>query len=242
MTDPALTMTAPSLTRAVYEQLRADILTCRLVPGERLKVAELCTKLGVSLGAVREALAGLAVEGLVAAEAQRGFKVSPVSVSDLEDLSQTRIEIESLCLRNSIANGGLQWEASLVAAMHRLTKTPERVPGDVLRLSDEWSAAHRDFHRALVAGCTSDWLLRLREMLYAQSERYRRLSVPAESKRRDLDAEHRALMEAALDRDANRATRLITEHLNLTTEVLKQFFDKSGGKSRENAKKERMAI
>jgi DNA-binding GntR family transcriptional regulator len=79
-------------------------------------------------------------------------------------------------------------------------------------------------------------------MLYAQSERYRRLSVPAESKRRDLDAEHRALMEAALDRDANRATRLITEHLNLTTEVLKQFFDKSGGKSRENAKKERMAI
>jgi plasmid stability protein len=57
-------------------------------------------------------------------------------------------------------------------------------------------------------------------MLYAQSERYRRLSVPVAKHDRDLEAEHRGIMEAALARDANRAVQLLTEHLSATTRIL----------------------
>ena len=49
----------------------------------------------------------LSAEGLVVAEPQRGFKVAPVSLEDLADLTKARIEIETLCITNSIEAGGV---------------------------------------------------------------------------------------------------------------------------------------
>ena len=61
-----------NLTQSAYELLRADILSCRLPPGSKLKIQELCTRYAVGLGAIREALSRLTSEGLVIAEPQRG--------------------------------------------------------------------------------------------------------------------------------------------------------------------------
>src|SRR5438132_9546483 len=94
--------TPQNLTQAAYEGLRADLLACRIPPGSRLKIQELCTRLSVSLGAIREALSRLTSEGLVVAEPQRGFRAAPISAEDLSDLTRTRIKIESLCLRRAI--------------------------------------------------------------------------------------------------------------------------------------------
>ena len=210
-----------SLTRAAYEHLRAEILGCRLMPGQRLKVAELCGRLGVSLGAVREALSGLAVEGLVVAEAQKGFRVAGVSASDLEDLTRTRIQIETLCLQGAIPAGDVAWEARIISAFHQMSRTSQRAEDDRARLSDEWADAHCAFHAALVGACDSPWLLRLRDILYAQSERYRRLSVPVAPDKRDLDREHRAIMEAVLARNVDCAIDLMRAHISLTTRLLK---------------------
>ena len=213
-------MVSTSLTQAAYEILRGDILACRLRPGERLKVNDLCQRLDFSLGAVREALSRLTAEGLVTAVAQKGFKVAPVSVEDLQDLTNTRIEIEESCLRRAIEHGGIEWETGIVAAFHRLSKTPERVEGDEKRLSEDWVVAHREFHAALVAGCNSAWLLRLHDILYAQSERYRRLSVPAARADRNIEAEHREIMQAVLNRDADKAVSLMQKHLMFTASLL----------------------
>ncbi len=95
----------PSLTETVYETLRAEILACRLLPGRKLKIRELCGRFGVSLGAVREALSRLTAEGLVVAETQRSFQVAPVSAADLADLTRLRVDIEGLALRWAIAAG-----------------------------------------------------------------------------------------------------------------------------------------
>ena len=209
-----------SLTRDAYERLRADLLACRLQPGARLKINELCQSLSVSLSAVREALARLTSDGLVVAEPQRGFHATPISAPELEDLTRVRVQIEGSCLERAIAIGNVGWESHLVAALHRLSRTPEREPGDPQRMSEEWSAAHAVFHQALVDACDSPWLLRLREMLYDQSERYRRLSVPLAEVARDLNAEHRSLVDAALARDAAKARDLIAQHLELTTRML----------------------
>ena len=89
-------------------------------------------------------------------------------------------------------------------------------------MSEAWSAAHDAFHEALASGCGSPWLLRLRRTLYDQSERYRRLSVPLGEATRDIAGEHRALMQAALARDATAAAALLARHLALTTQVLLQ--------------------
>jgi DNA-binding GntR family transcriptional regulator len=209
-----------SLTQDAYERVRADLLACRLKPGERLRINDLCKRLSVSLGAVREALSRLTSEGLVSAEPQLGFRVAPISTSDLQDLTMVRTEIEGLCLRQAIAEGDLAWESRIVAAYHRLSRTPHNAPDDPKRLNDDFAAAHSEFHQALVSACTSAWLHRIRHILFAQSARYVALSVPLARRDRDRNQEHRDLMDAVIARDAERATELMTAHLKLTTAIL----------------------
>jgi len=211
---------AVNLTQGAYEQLRADLLACRILPGSRLKIQELCARLSVSLGAIREALSRLTSEGLVVAEPQRGFRAAPISQEDLQDLTRVRIEIEGLCLRRAIEVGDVDWESRLVAALHRLSRTPERAAADPARSSDEWAEAHAAFHVALADGCDSPWLLKLRSQLYDQSERYRRLSVPLTTEKRNIGAEHQGIVDAALARDADKAVALLSAHLGATTRIL----------------------
>lgn len=220
MLDRDLTPPGSSLTQEVYGRLRADVLSCRLRPGRKIVIGDLCKAHEVSLGAVREALSRLTSEGLVIAEPQRGFRVAPVSEDDLGQLTQARLDIERLCLRRAISAGTIAWESRLVAAFHELSRTPERVSGDASRLSEDWAGAHARYHQALVGGGDNAWLLRLRTILYAQSERYRRLSVPLGRDGRDLDREHREIMEAVLARDADRACALLDRHLAATTLIL----------------------
>jgi len=209
-----------SLTQSAYERLRADVLACHFEPDQRLNISELCETLGVSLGAVREALSRLTSEGLVVAEPQRGFRVAQVSPQDLHDLYSARIEIESLCLRRSIEVGTLAWESRLVAAYYSISKTPEYVTPEGSSCRDEWLQRHADFHAALVSGCDNAWLLRMRAQLFDHAQRYRRLSVSLSRTKRNVNKEHKDLMEAALARDADRATALMREHLQLTTKIL----------------------
>jgi DNA-binding GntR family transcriptional regulator len=209
-----------NMTQGAYEGLRADLLACRILPGAKLKIQELCSQFSVSLGAIREALSRLTSEGLVVAEPQRGFRAAPISAADLTDLTMVRIEIDSLCLKRAIASGDVGWESHLVAATHRLARTPERVPEDPARSNDAWAEAHAAFHLALMEGCGSPWLLHLHALLYAQSERYRRLSVPFAANGRDVNAEHQAIVVAALARDSKTAVRLLAAHLQATTRIL----------------------
>lgn len=222
--------TAPSLTEAVYLQLRKDLLTCQIRPGEKLNIGSLAERMDVNLGPVREALSRLTAEGLVTAESQRGFRAAPVSLQDLLDLTNARIQIETWCLQAAIAKGDLEWEAAIVAAFHRLIHTPElEKEGEAVVVSETWATAHANFHAVLVSACDSAWMLRLRDILYSQSERYRRLSVPlragdsgdGRSSRQERD--HRKLMEAALARDAELAAQVIAEHFNQTAGFVRIF-------------------
>src|ERR1700743_983162 len=101
-----------SQTPFAYAPRRADILGANLVPGERLKIAALATALEVRPGAIREALSRLVPEQLVVSRDQKGFVVAPLSIEDLEDLTDLRCEIEAVALRRSVARGDSEWEAS----------------------------------------------------------------------------------------------------------------------------------
>ena len=209
-----------TLTQGVYHQLRAELLSCRLVPGQKLKIEELCQRLPAGSSAVREALSRLAADGFVVVEPQRGFRVTPLSVDELRDLTKVRCRIEGMCIRDSIENGGVDWEIGVIAALHRLTRTPERAPGDPKRFNDDFAVAHTAFHAAVVAACGSPWLLRIREQLFSQHERYRWLVAPLAKVDRDLDAEHAAIAHAALARRADEAVAHMEAHLRLTEEII----------------------
>ncbi|MDR3439576.1 FCD domain-containing protein [Telmatospirillum sp.] len=208
-----------SRTQTAYEQLRHDLIAGRLLPGDRLKINELSLSLGVSLGAVREALSRLTSEELVVAEPQRGFRVAGVSIADLRDLTMVRVEIEGMCLRRSIACGDVAWESLVVAAFHALSRTAESDGGNG-GPGENWLQAHAAFHRALVSACGSAWLLRLQGLLYAQSERYRCLSLAGGGSGRDAQAEHQEIVEAVLTRSADRAAALLKAHFETTSRIL----------------------
>lgn len=210
---------APTLTSKVYEQLRNEIIGCQLKPNEKLLLAALRQRLGVGMSAVREALSRLAAEGLVWAEDQRGFRVSPVSKEDLIDLTRVRVQIEQLALRESIRRGDVAWEANVLAAYHQMSRSAPPSRG-FFDINDPSSQLHRGFHDALVAGSGSHWLQHFREVVYTESERYRRLAIlPAVRERRDIQGEHKALLDAALRRDAGAACQAIEQHFSTTAEL-----------------------
>ncbi len=216
-----------SRTLRVFEQLRAEILDGRLRPGARLHLAPLAARYAVSLGAVREALSRLVADGLVRAYDRRGFRVSPVSIADMRDVTDTRIEIEGLALRRSIERGGDAWEAEIVASLHVLNRATPGLITDPRLARPAWVALHERFHLALIGACASTWLLRFRQALFEQSERYRCLLVTYAVGERDIAREHGELAAATLDRDADRAVALLAEHFDTTARMLMEA-DRSG--------------
>lgn len=207
-----------SQTSAAYARLRADILAGRFSPGEKLKIVDLGAVLSVSSSAVREALSRLVADQLVVSRDQKGFVVAPLSIEDLEDLTDVRCEIEAIALRRSIARGKDDWEGALLAAAHRLRRTPMKSEQDA-SLTEQWVARHAAFHAALVSACGSRRLLRLHAQLYEQSERYRGLSVYVEGDR-DVESEHEALVDAALERHADLLVDLAVTHFRRTTALI----------------------
>lgn len=206
-----------SQTSAAYVRIRADILQGQLIPGEKLKGHDLAAKLGVSPGAIREALSRLVPEGYVVAEDQKGFVVAPLSLSDLFDLTRLRCDIEEMALRRAVADGDERWEGAVMAAAHTLRRTARLLESGCV--NPAWPGRHEIFHRTLVAGCASPRLLNMHAQLYAQAERYRNVSVHFEGDR-DVEAEHQSIADAALDRDVEELVRRARNHLELTTSLI----------------------
>lgn len=190
-----------------------------LRPASRVNLKALAERYQASGGAVREALSRLTAEGLVVAEPQKGFRIAPISLADLADLTQARVEIDASCLRHSLESADIAWESALVAAYHRLSRVPGPESADHYE-ADAWNAAHGAFHEALVGACPNAWLSRMRTMLFEQNSRYRAMSVAFTAAHRDLCGEHKALLDAALDKDVARATGLLTAHIRETSAAL----------------------
>jgi DNA-binding GntR family transcriptional regulator len=215
-------MSASKATRTgeVYEALRVDILNSQIEPGSKLKIAQLSNRFGVSLSVVREALTRLGEQRLVVANPQRGFSVVALSIDDLDDLTNVRTQIESMALRDSIAHGGVEWEAKIVAALHRLERT--EIYTDPDHVNPEWLDFHRAYHQALLAGGASTRLREIANTLRDNAELYRMWSRTwAHDVDRELVAEHRAIMTAALSGDEETAVAALSQHIVRTTAALK---------------------
>ena len=211
---------ARTLVESSYNRLRSDIIAGKLVPGAKLRIEELREVYRIGASPLREALNRLAGEGFVTVEEQRGFKVAPISMNDLQDLSRMRIMLECEALRESIRNGDDEWEANLVAAHHRLQKAEQSYGKNL----GEWERRNEEFHEALVAACASPWLLRLRHILYEQHKRYRFIAILTRDENRDVHLEHRKIMETTLSRDVKAACEATEHHIQRTLETSTRVF------------------
>ena len=211
-----------TLVERAYLALRHDIVCGKLVPGERLRGEHLKDNYEVGAGTLREALAMLLSDALVTAEGQRGFRVAPISLADLEDVTNTRVLIETEALRQSIRHGDARWEANLVAEFHLLTKAETHSD----RLDpDEFEQRNKAFHEALIAGYSSPWSKYMLGILYRHGERYRNINLrltAAHAAHRDVHREHEEIFRAAIERQEARSALALESHVRLTLDIVKR--------------------
>lgn len=204
----------------VHAQLRDDVLRGLLAPGQRLRLVELADRFSVSQSVVREALTRLAEQGLAVTVPQQGYRVTPLSLHDLDELTEARTQIESLVVRQAIERGDISWESSVVAAHHQLSNTPKTRPdGD---LNGAWFAAHEQFHQSTLRGCGNGRLFEMAMSLRNAASLYRWWSRPlGHDYHRDVDGEHRQLLDAVLARDRQAAEAALTQHIQRTSDALR---------------------
>jgi DNA-binding GntR family transcriptional regulator len=175
----------------------------------------------VSVGVIREVLSRLVEQELVDCAPQQGYSVTAISQNDLMHLTTARREIETITLRHAMAEGDVMWEAELLAALHRLSSEPKEDAADPGFFTEPWARRHQEFHEILLDGCKNPRLTGIAKRLRASADLYRQRSVQTgESRSRDIDAEHKDIVEAVLARDTETAVRLLDEHIAALTNDL----------------------
>ena len=211
---PAKIGGASTLTEALHERLRHDIILGVLPPAAKLKLEKLSKAYQVSVNTLRETLSRLASDGLVVAEGQKGFAVLPVSDEDLREITEMRQLLECHALKQSIAAADLDWEARVVGAYHKLSKVEELVETEPDIYGEPWESANQEFHEALVSNCRSRWLRLYLRTMYDHSRRYRMLSLKTKPFPRSQSAEeHRRILDASIRRDADEAASVLADHI-----------------------------
>lgn len=220
-------------TRAllVHAQLREDVLAGVLLPGQRLRLVELAGRFSASQSVIREALTRLAEQGLAVATPQQGFRVTPLSISELDELTDARVEIETLVLSRAVRRGDLEWESSIVAAHHQLANTPKTaITGE---LNSAWFSAHERFHQQMLRGCGNNRLYAVAISLRDAASPYRRWSHPiGHDHERDVDLEHHQLLDAVLARDETASANLLAQHIQSTSNSLRSVAERDSSIAR----------
>lgn len=211
-----------TLVERAYLSLRHDVVCGKLAPGERLRVEHLKDQYAVGAGTLREALSLLVADALVTSEGQRGFRVAPISLEDLEDVTNTRVMLETEALRQSIRHGDTRWEADVVAAYGLLTQAEIDLAGTG---SELWERRNKGFHETLISAYDSAWTKYLLGILYRHAERYRNINwrlTAAHTSGRDVRREHEDIFRAAIDRQEARASLALEAHVRLTHDIVKR--------------------
>lgn len=220
---------ANTLGVEVYSRLRRDLIAGHLQPGERLRFRQLSAHYGVGIGPLREALARLVSEHLVHFEGHRGYTVAPLSLEDLHDLCALRTELSCKALRQSIALGDDEWEGEILAALHRLERSPVPSTAADRQSIDEWERRHDRFHFSLISGCNSPWLLHFCGALSDHFQRYRRAVIVEIGSSVELlkkvRQQHREVAEAAIARDADLAADILSKHFQGSVEVVAKNYE-----------------
>lgn len=207
--------------------LKKDILNGSFAAGEKLVMAKLKKRYDVGTGPLREALSQLITEQLVIVEDQRGFYVHPLSQEEMQDLYQTRSHIEALCIVEAIQKGDVDWEADVLAAMHRMKKAKHLLNAGFNGLL-QWEEKHQAFHSTIAKGCGSAALLHIRQSLYEKTARYRLLWLKNNMVSNDYfdqnHQEHEQLLQCVLEHDAVQAEKVMKNHLKTPGKALQGVF------------------
>ena len=195
-----------SLRGRVFHKLRDDILSGKYKEHEELKEVAIGEELGVSRTPVREAFRQLELEGLIQIIPNKGAFVTGITVKDVKDIYMIRSKLEGLCAR---------W-----ATEHITKEQMEEMEENVYLTEFHTKKGHMDqiaeldnrFHDILYEACNSKMLEHLLKDYHNYVLRVRKKSL-ATDRASVSNNEHRLIMEAIRDKDADRAEELADMHM-----------------------------
>lgn len=212
-----------SLSGRVFQKLRSDILKGKYKENDELREVTLGKELGVSRTPVREALRQLELEGLVKIIPNKGAYVTGISQKDIKDIYAIRSMLEGLCARwatENITEEQLQEldEIILLSEFHMRRESINSV--------DHVTEMDGRFHAVLYEACDSKILSHVLTDFHKYVMSARRASIVSEERARKSIREHKQILRAIKDRDADLAEQLANEHiLHVIENLKKQGFD-----------------
>ncbi len=204
-----------TLRDQVVDLLREAILTGAYRPGQRLSEPEVAKQLDVSLTPVREALGSLAATGLVVRNGRQGTHVRVLGVGDTRNLFAVRESLECLAVRQAAGNLTRDDFARFETILERQAESNDMVSTAKARATRRLAELNDDFHGLILRRSGNEWLETMLAsigdlLVFARVQL--RESAPMERRVQSLD-EHRRIVEALRNGDADRAAQVMSEHL-----------------------------
>jgi DNA-binding GntR family transcriptional regulator len=190
----------------VLAELRRAIVTGELRPGEQVLQDALAERFGVSRVPLREALKILEGEGHVVYQPHRGYFVAELDVDDLVEVYRLRDLLESDAVRVAVPKLTAEDLQRLADAADDVDRADGS--GDLMAMT----VANRRFHFTLIEAAGMPRLARLARILWDATDAYRSLYYAERANRASVHDEHRAVVAAVRDGDAERAVELLRQH------------------------------
>lgn len=200
----------------IYWDIRQRLIFAHFAPGSKLKPEDLRLPYGCAASTVREVLFRLSCDKLVDFEEHKGFRVPQVSKQMCNEAIEIRILIECEGAGLSMIKGGLEWEAKLTAAHHKLAHIEGKfsTAQNDRNLFHIWCKCEWEFHETLLSECGSSLLREQHRDIYDLHRIHMIGLSTGTGFREDNITEHRAIMEAAIGRDVDACKEKIVSHLH----------------------------
>lgn len=203
-----------SLSQKAYQKIRKKIISLDLPPGSIVDENQLMEELGLGRTPIREALQRLSLEKLVSIVPRRGIFVTDIGITDLQRLFEVRLEIESLAARLAAKRGTRQHWQRMEAALDSLPGNDQPLDNQALIIVDEYC------HQIIYAAADNKFLADAATTLYALSLRLWYYFLSRIGDMRGAIMEHRVILEALQNRDAEQAGMLLEKHIRTFQEEI----------------------
>jgi DNA-binding GntR family transcriptional regulator len=225
--QPVESTPGTSSTERAYQRLKRLIITCELAPGAELREAALSERLGFGRTPVREGLRRLVHDGLVEVRARQGYRVTSISLADVQQVFELRLILEPAAVELAIQRSTPEQLGELHALAHATAR------GDDPDRDEGFFADHLAFHVAIARQSGNPRLARALGDLLTEMERMFHLSL-AQRQERAVGHEHHELYDALVSGDVSRARAAVVEQIEQSRRrvieaLVAQLSDVSGG-------------
>ena len=193
----------------LISDIRKEVSSGILKPGDQLEVTALAERFGVSRTPIREAIRTLVESGVLETRPRKGSFVRVLSAKQLLDLFQVAAELEGMACRLAALSLTKENVEAIESGLAKCTQAAE------FQNNVEYAMANLDFHTAIHNASGNDWLIEQLRQLQINLNSYRTMPYEIRGRLKKSTDEHKIICDAILSGDGEHACNLMRDHMML---------------------------